>query len=166
MIENSFIYLDKLNSHKYEFINGINDDELCAMYGFTTPVDGERVFQQFIQISHAYGVYRKSDDTLVGFVLSVEPEIPEQERNHLPAKGRTLAFAIFPPYQRQGYMYEALTLLLEHLFRFENVEYVHCGRFPQNEKSAKLLNKLGFSIIGSHQFKESIIVDEILIKNE
>lgn len=163
MIENDIIILNVLDDSRDEFISGIDDEELCHMYGIRYPVEGDRLFNRFSGISDAFGVFRKIDGIPVGFVLSVEPEIPEKYADVLPANGRTLAYATFPQYQRRGYMHGALRALIDHLFA-NGIDFIHCGRFDFNDKSAALLDKLGFKTIGAHQFKEKTIIDEILIR--
>ena len=37
---------------------------------------------------------------MIGFLLDVDPELPEEISDGLPEKGHTLAYAVFPPWQR------------------------------------------------------------------
>ena len=166
MLENDCITLGSLSGSRDEFISGIDDEELCRMYGFSYPPDGLRIFERFTGLHDAYGIFRQSDGKLVGFILSVNPELPDECQKNLPSNGRTLAYAIFPQYQRKGYMYSALNTLISNLFDEKEIDYIHCGRFDFNEKSARLLDKLGFEMFGTHCFKEKTIVDEILLKKK
>ena len=145
------------------FIRGIADGELRRMYGFPAELSEEksrRIFARFSTLP-AYGLVRKADGALIGFLLDVAPELPENMLHALPEGGRTLAYATFPPYQRQGYMREALTVLMKDRFRANGVPYLHCGHFPGNEPSQRLLRALGFMAHGQHALGKATIIDEI-----
>ena len=165
MIETERLILRPLSPQDEEaFIRGIADDELRRMYGFPAELSREtarRIFAHFSTIP-AYGLIRKADTALVAFLLDVASELPDSMLPSLPESGCTLAFATFPPYQRQGYMWEALTALIEDHFTSRNTPYLHCGHFPFNESSRRLLHTLGFSEYGQHRFGKSVIIDEIL----
>ena len=101
---------------------------------------------------------------MIGFLLDLAPELPEETASSLPEKGRTLAYAVFPPYQRKGYMQEALEALVPELF--QTVGYIHCGHFEENEPSRNLLRKLGFREFAGHTAGKKRIVDEILFPGQ
>ena len=168
MIETKRLILRPLSLQDEEtFIHGIADDELRRMYGFPAEMSEDkahRIFAHFSALPTAYGLVRKTDDVLLGFVLDVAPELPEDVLRSLPEGGRTLAYATFSPYQRQGYMREALSALIENHFRSESVSFIHCGHFPFNEPSEKLLHSLGFKPYGHHASGPVSIIDEILYK--
>ena len=146
------------------FVQGIASKELRRMYGF--PIDlpqttARRIFRRFMTLSDAYGLVRNSDAVLVGFLLDVAPELPESMLRTLPPGGRTLAYAVFEPYQRQGYMKEALKAMIDR-HRQAGTPYLHCGHFPGNEPSRQLLRSLGFTPHGCHALGGETILDEIL----
>ena len=110
----------------------------------------------------SWSLVEKHSGAMIGFLLDVEPELPEEIRIGLQGKGRTLAYAVFPPYQRKGYMMETLKAVIPELFRNEDLNYLHCGRFEENIPSRELLRKLGFREYASHQGRDRLIIDEIL----
>lgn len=168
MIETKRLILRPLAPQDEEaFIRGISDDELRRMYGFPAELSADkarRIFARFSTLPTAYGLVRKTDNVLMGFVLDVAPELPEEVLRSLPKDGRTLAYATFPPYQRQGYMREALSALIEDHFHSKSTSYIHCGYFPFNERSDALLRSLGFKTIGQHTLGSSTIIDKIRFK--
>ena len=147
------------------FVSGIADRALRVAYGF--PADMEdtvsaKIFEKFSGLNNSYSLVEKKSRAVIGFLLEVEPELPEDIRAGLPGKGRTLAYAVFPPYQRKGYMLETLKAVIPKLFRKAGAEYVHCGHFEENVPSRELLRKLGFREYASHQNRDKLIIDEIL----
>ncbi len=144
------------------FLRGIADDELRRMYGFPAELSKDtarRIFAHFSTIP-AYGLARKTDEALIGFLLDVAPELPEEMLRALPEGGRTLAYATFPPYQRQGYMRETLSAWIES--NSHSLPYFHCGHFAFNKPSEKLLLSLGFKPYGEHVAGKTVIIDKIL----
>lgn len=145
------------------FVSGIADRALRIAYGFPAEMDdtvSAKIFERFSGLNNSYSLVEKKTGTVIGFLLEVEPELPESLRTGLPEKGRTLAYAVFPPYQRRGYMLETLQAMIPELFR--NAEYIHCGHFEENIPSRELLRKLGFREYARHQSRDKLILDEIL----
>ena len=147
------------------FVSGIADRALRIAYGFPADMDdavSAKIFERFFCLNNSYSLVEKDSGAVIGFLLEVEPELPENLRTGLPERGRTLAYAVFPPYQRKGYMLEALQAVIPELFRCAGVEYIHCGHFEENIPSRELLRKLGFREYASHQKRDKLIIDEIL----
>ena len=151
-------------SDQNAFRNGIEDRTLRTAYGFPKDMDETtslKIFQHFCEIPGAYAIIEKTVGDMIGFILEVEPELPDIVAKALSGKGRTLAFAVFPPYQRQGYMEETLNAFISRLFENHAVTYIHCGHFTDNEPSRRLLQKTGFQVYAEHTFKDKIIIDQI-----
>ena len=147
------------------FITGISDRSLRISYGFPPDMDSTvppRIFHRFRGLKNAYSLLEKQTGTMIGFLLDVEPELPEEIR--LPGKGRTLAFAVFPPFRRRGCMREALEAYISSLFRETDAEYIHCGHFPDNEACRSLLIRLGFHDHAVHTSEGRTVTDKILIR--
>ncbi len=147
------------------FLTGLEDAELRRLYGFPTELPREtalRIFQQFAALPAAWGIVRREDGALTGFLLDVDLELPEADRRALPEGGRTLAFATFRPYQRQGYMREALRAIIGRHLRAKDAPFLHAGHFPFNGPSRALLQALGFRPYGERRLGTALIVDEIL----
>ena len=145
------------------FVSGIADRALRIAYGFPPDMEdrmSSRIFERFSGLEGGYSLIEKTSGTVIGFLLEVEPEMPENLRTGLPEKGKTLAYAVFPAFQRKGYMLEALQAVIPELFR--KAEYIHCGHFEENIPSRELLRKLGFREYASHQVRDRLIIDEIL----
>lgn len=153
------------DSDETSFISGISDRLLRNAYGFPPDMDGtvsQQVFRQFCKLENAYALIDKATGMMVGFLLDVNSELPV--KSGVPDKGRTLAFAVFPPFQRSGYMQEALKAYIAFLFLETETEYIHCGHFPENGACRKLLDKLAFQEYTSHRVANRVIMDKILFR--
>ena len=154
-------------SDENAFVSGIADRNLRVLYGFPADMDESvppKIFYRFCKLPRAYSIVEKKTNSMIGFLLDVDPELPEDISSNLPKKGRTLAFATFPPYQRQGYMEEALKAYIPYQLQNNGTEYIHCGHFMDNNPSRYLLLKLGFHEYSKHEFKGRIIIDQIIRK--
>ena len=159
------IILKKLSEKDYPaFRDGVSDRTLRRMYGFPTEWSdetAERIFRHFHSLEKALSI-QSEDKKPVGFLLDVEPELPEETLSLQSGNGRTLAFAIYPAYQRMGYMEAALRRYMGDLLETRQADWIHCGHFPWNDASAALLAKLGFVNAGTHFVGKTAIVDMIL----
>lgn len=87
--------------------------------------------------SYGFLIFRREDTRVVGGVTL------GQVRRGV-AQTASLGYWIGAPYQRQGYMTEALTLLIEHGFNSMGLHRVEAACLPENAASRGLLLKLGF----------------------
>ena len=58
-----------------------------------------------------------------------------------------IGFRILPTYKKQGYIFEAVSLLLEYIKEKIKPEKVRAKCYHENLPSKNLLNKLGFSLV-------------------
>ena len=147
------------------FVSGIADRALRIAYGFPPDMEDQmssKIFERFSGLEGGYSLIEKGSGEMIGFLLEVDPELPEDLRKSLPCTGKTLAYAVFPAYQRKGYMLETLQAVIPELFGNAGAEYIHCGHFEENIPSRELLRKLGFREYASHQVRDRLIIDEIL----
>ena len=147
------------------FVSGIADRALRTAYGFPAEMDdalSAKIFERFSGLEGGYSLIEKGSGKMIGFLLDVEPELPENLRTGLPGSGRTLAYAVFPSWQRKGYMLETLQAVIPELLQNGGAEYIHCGHFEENIPSRELLRKLGFLEYARHQSRDRLIIDEIL----
>ena len=89
------------------FTEGIRDRTLRVMYGFPPEMDETvppKIFRRFLGLPGARAMAEKDSGRMAGFLLDADPELPAELAAGLPPKGRTLAYAVFPLYQRRGYM--------------------------------------------------------------
>ena len=103
-----------------DFVSGIADRALHIAYGFPPEMDdalSAKIFERFSGLEGGYSLIEKGSGKMIGFLLDVEPELPENLRTGLPGSGRTLAYAVFPSWQRKGYMLETLQAVIPELLQ-------------------------------------------------
>ncbi len=164
METNRLLIRSMKESDQNAFLDGISNQALRIAYGLPKDMNETippKIFRHFCELMGSYSIIEKETGNMVGFLLNVDAELPESIAETLDGKGRTLAYAIFPPYQRQGFMEETLNAYIPHLFWDQAVAYIHCCHFADNEPSRRLLQKIGFRVHASHTVNERIIIDQI-----
>ena len=153
------------------FVNGIRDKSLRSAYGFPPDMNdrtASQIFQRFCGMNSAFAMLTALSLTSAAlsrsYILSFVSPSATDIRAGLPEKGQTLAFAVFPLWQRQGYMEEALRRYIDQLFHDTGTAYIHCGHFAENLPSRSLLQKLRFHDYSQHRIGSRIIIDEILFR--
>ncbi|MCG8493469.1 MAG: GNAT family N-acetyltransferase [Sneathiellales bacterium] len=86
----------------------------------------------------AFFIFRRADDKLVGSITL------SNIRRGVAQTG-TIGYWIGEGYARNGYMFEALSLLLPALFDQYALRRVEAACVPENKPSASLLRKVGFT---------------------
>ncbi|NQY96332.1 MAG: GNAT family N-acetyltransferase [Henriciella sp.] len=65
-----------------------------------------------------------------------------------PFQACTLGYSIAAPAQGSGLMHEALSAAIQHMFDHHRLHRIMANYLPENERSAHLLQRLGFKIEG------------------
>jgi len=65
-----------------------------------------------------------------------------------PLQGCNLGYALCGSCEGQGLMFEALTPAIRYVFDELSMHRIMAGHLPENERSARLLKRLGFEIEG------------------
>lgn len=103
----------------------------------------DRLMPSYAQ--HGFGLYavaRKDTRELLGMCGLIR-------RDTLPAPD--LGFAFLPEHEGQGYAHEAAAAALRHGFEALGMARILAITLPGNERSLRLLRKLGFADAGPHQ---------------
>ena len=102
----------------------------------------------------AYAIVLKKTGRVVGNLTLSEPPDEIKALPELTGKtGRSLSFSIARPYRRQGLIFEAVSAVIEHLFRSEGDDYIHSGYLDFNLPSRELHKKLGFTYLTTQRFR-------------
>lgn len=89
-------------------------------------------------------ILRRSDEVLLGAIT-----LDNIRRG--PAQAATLGYWIGAPHARQGYMREAIAVMVHHAFRDLDLSRVEAACLPENIASRGVLEKTGFKYEGVAQ---------------
>lgn len=131
-------------------------DRMMLRWPCETEEDIRLGFEWFLyKEERAYAIVHKETGETIGN-LTVYNHVPECVAAHEAVQGKNgkaLSFAVLPAFWRKGYMYEAVSGVIDHLFRFEKVDYINCGHLSYNAPSKALQEKLGFTYLLTERFQ-------------
>ena len=86
----------------------------------------------------------RQNDQTIGLIELYERGLDEQSGL---LKTKEVGFLLDQAFEGHGYMTEALRLILNYAFKKKRQKEIWAGTFVNNEKSQKLLEKLGFQYV-------------------
>lgn len=160
-----FLETERLRLRKFQetdfadFCEFAMDLEMCRMMGRANLSDTAAARLNFDWLmkkeDRGYCIVYKETGKVIGNLTVCS--IPEYLKDQTVLEGKTgcsLSFSISRHYQRRGLMFEAVSAVIDHLFRVENMDYVNCGHFDFNIPSKMLQKKLGFTYLTTCRFQE------------
>lgn len=103
--------------------------------------ESREVLKNILMADETYAVCRKKDGRPIGAISLMMQGASDLVQN---AEEAELGYWIGVPFWGQGLIPEAGSELLRHAFEDLNREQIWCGYYDQNEKSARVQQKLGF----------------------
>ena len=103
----------------------------------------------------AYVIIHRNTGEVIGN-LTVYNHVPNSvaEQKLVAGKvGKSLSFAIASAFRRNGFMYEAVSAVIDHLFQVEKVDYINCGYLSYNVPSKAFQEKLKFVHLCTERFE-------------
>lgn len=72
-----------------------------------------------------------------------------------------MGYTISPPFQGQGFAWEAVRAMVDYLFLHQGIQFLFAATDPQNRKSRKLLQKLGFHQMEDAPYADNAVEDVV-----
>lgn len=138
-IETERLYIKTPELKQIDDFLEIRNSEGFLKYNPMPPVNRLDAFEELrhqIEERIILGIYVESK--MIGTINSG----PDMFRYGI--KSASLSYALNPAYEGKGYMTEALKAVLDHMFTRESFEAVSARVFACNDKSRKLVERLGF----------------------
>ena len=176
-VETPRLLLRKVGEEDYpyfrEYLSDREMDEVMLRNPCETEEDLRLGFEWFLyREERAYVIILKESGGVIGN-LTVYNRVPEEiaELDAVREKnGKSLSFALKSAFRRRGLMQEAVSAVIDRLFREENTDYIHCGCLVSNEASRALQEKLNFALLMEDRFsfddREITALEHILWKEE
>lgn len=174
-LETERLILRKFREEDFpDFCEYAIDPDMCRMMGRDDIHDAASARPTFDWLMNkeerGYVLVLKETGRVIGNLTVTAPSPLVAEQRELQGKqGAALSFSISRHYQRRGLMYEAVSAVIDRLFRAEGCDYINCGYFSFNTPSRCLQEKLGFSFLVSETFQqngEEFTVMENILRRE
>ena len=138
----------------------VKDPYLLKMIGWPeidNEETGHMIFNNILEHGNYIALEHKKDGKVIGSIgfgkiennrlLYDRVQIDDKLKNK---KGCSLFFSLSAAYRRNGYMFEALTAVINKLIYEDNIDYINCSYFSFNDPSRQLQQKLGFHYYWTH----------------
>ena len=116
----------------------IRNSEFVLKYNGMEKTTRERVARRFLEETSEHVLVKVENGKVIGIVSVDEDSL------RYGVESRELSYFLSEEESRKGYMKEALTAVIDELFREENLQCVAARSFAPNVASRKLLESLGF----------------------
>ena len=99
---------------------------------------------QYMTRPESYVICLRNSDEAIGLIELYERGMDEQSGL---LKTKEIGFLLDQAFEGHGYMNEAVHLILTYAFKHKRQTEIWAGTFADNEKSQKLLQRLGFHYV-------------------
>ena len=159
-VETSRLLMRKVTEKDFSYFREDQTDKEMDRMMLRWPCETEEEIRQgfewfLYKEERAYAIVYKETGETIGN-LTVYNRVPECVAEHEAVQGKNgkaLSFAVLPAFRRKGYMYEAVSGVIDHLFREEKADYINCGYLSYNAPSKALQEKLGFTYLLTERFQ-------------
>ena len=138
------------------------DQQVGPMAGwrpYLTKMDALNALEYFVESNYDFAIYHKKDKKVIGSVSLY----PDKTRNYKEA--RTIGYCLSSKYRGNGIMTEAFQEFVKYLFTKTNIHIISASHFPHNDKSKRVIEKLGFIYEGmsvdSYQLYNGKVYDKL-----
>lgn len=109
-------------------------------------LESEAIIRRFLQSDETWAIVLKKDAKVIG-------SIGLHRRTDLQGNlASELGYVLSTPYEGNGYMTEACQAVIAFAFLERNEPYVTVNHFLSNDKSRRVIEKCGFTLIGTHDY--------------
>jgi len=178
--EDMFLETKRLRLRPFEIVDFVDfyeyvqDEKLCRMIGWNRIVDEQSAHEVFDGMVRRgeYAIVLKSTGRVIGNFAANEPHPGIRQDDRVQGlRGASISFAISAQHQKQGYISEAMDMMLSLLFDIVGLDYVNGGYFDFNTASAAVHKKFGFHYFSTHSFTprggETVtVIEHILFREE
>lgn len=114
-----------------------------------TVEESRSVIKSFIENDDTYAIVLKSENKVIGGI-GMHNRTPDEALKDL--KQREIGYVLNPKYWGNGYVPEAVKILIKYGFEEMNLDLIWCGHYDFNIKSKRVIEKCGFN----HKFNRDI----------
>lgn len=121
------------------------DDRVGPDAGWPVHKDAEEsksIIKIFIENNESYAIVLKSENKVIGGI-GMHNRTPDESLEKL--NQREIGYVLNPKYWGNGYVPEAVKLLIKYGFEDLNLDLIWCGHYDFNFKSKRVVEKCGFN---------------------
>ncbi len=130
---------DLADFYEYARVDGVG--QMAGWLPHKNIEESRTILELFIADKNQFAItYNGKVIGSVGVGKYEESLLPE----YADKRGRELGFVLSKDYWGQGLMPEAVNTVADYLFETENLDFLVCGHFVENDRSRRVQEKCGF----------------------
>lgn len=115
--------------------------------------ESKQILSMFIREKKVFALELKETGRVVGS-LGLEEMRPDPVEGEF--FGREIGYVLSKAYWGRGLMPEAVRAVIGYCFTVLGYDYLTCGHFIQNDRSRRVIEKIGFDYFGESDFETSM----------
>lgn len=142
LILRAFTLKDLDDFYEYASVEGVG--ERAGWTHHKSKQESQEILKRFIAEDKTFAICLKKDGKVIGS-LGVEKYGSEESLTEFNGYlGREIGYVLAKPYWGKGIMPEAVTAVIEYLFKEIDLDFLICGYYDFNAQSKRVQEKCGF----------------------
>ncbi len=138
----AFKQSDLADFYEYAKVEGVGE---CAGWKHhENAEETQRILNGFIEKDKTFAIVLKSNNKVIGSLGVEKYGLEDKLTEFFEYNGREIGYVLSKAYWGKGIMTEAVSAVIEYLFKHENLDFLLCGYYDFNIRSKRVQEKCGF----------------------
>ena len=142
LILRAFTLEDLDDFYEYASVQGVGERAGWAHH--KSKQESQEILERFIAEDKTFAICLKKDGKVIGSLGVEKYGLEESLTEFNGYLGREIGYVLAKPYWGKGIMPEAVTAVIEYLFKEIDLDFLICGYYDFNAQSKRVQEKCGF----------------------
>lgn len=142
LILRAFTLKDLDDFYEYASVQGVGERAGWAHH--KSKQESQEILKRFIAEDKTFAICLKKDGKVIGSLGVEKYGLEESLTEFNGYLGREIGYVLAKPYWGKGIMPEAVTAVIEYLFKEIDLDFLICGYYDFNSQSKRVQEKCGF----------------------
>ncbi len=142
LILRAFTLEDLDDFYEYASVEGVGERAGWAHH--KSKQESQEILERFIAEDKTFAICLKKDGKVIGSLGVEKYGLEESLTEFNGYLGREIGYVLAKPYWGKGIMPEAVTAVIEYLFKEIGLDFLICGYYDFNAQSKRVQEKCGF----------------------
>ena len=142
LILRAFTLEDLDDFYEYASVEGVGERAGWAHH--KSKQESQEILERFIAEDKTFAICLKKDGKVIGSLGVEKYGLEESLTEFNGYLGREIGYVLAKPYWGKGIMPEAVTAVIEYLFKEVGLDFLICGYYDFNAQSKRVQEKCGF----------------------
>ncbi|MEA5017810.1 MAG: GNAT family protein [Erysipelotrichaceae bacterium] len=146
----------------FDFHEFMGDEKIATMAGFKPHEslwESRILLDIFIKKDYGWAIYHNEDKKVIGFV-----SLNDDPKRATSLNAKCIGYSLTRKYWGKGLMVEAVSAVMSHAFNDLKISLLAIYHYPDNQRSKRVIEKLGFIYEGC--LRQSAILFNHEVKDE